>query len=292
MRAAPISGSRPAMPGSRRARRARAGRVRRRLADAEPHRRAARRGPSRPRPRPGRARQSGRARAPRSTARSSSSPNDPFAWYLSAALARRENNLARAGTDIARARDARARQPRHPAARRHARRPCRQHGGGRAPLPPGRPGRARQRRRPPGPARAWRRCARSRCRRPAGCRRPGAGGNDAGRRRAAPSVQVEFDRRHDAHLLEGRVAAAAAAFLGWRRRRARRSRNSPGVAERMPPTAVPLSLANCSAPRRASWVDLRDHLGLQRVEPGEAVAHVRAFLQLARRSRIRSNWRA
>ena len=31
-------------------------------------------------------------------------PGDPFAWYLSAALARRENNLARAGTDIARAR--------------------------------------------------------------------------------------------------------------------------------------------------------------------------------------------
>jgi tetratricopeptide (TPR) repeat protein len=31
-------------------------------------------------------------------------PNDPFAWYLSAALARRENDLARAGTDIARAR--------------------------------------------------------------------------------------------------------------------------------------------------------------------------------------------
>ena len=31
-------------------------------------------------------------------------PADPFAWYLSAALARRENNLARAGTDIARAR--------------------------------------------------------------------------------------------------------------------------------------------------------------------------------------------
>jgi tetratricopeptide (TPR) repeat protein len=31
-------------------------------------------------------------------------PTDPFAWYLSAALARRENNLARAGTDIARAR--------------------------------------------------------------------------------------------------------------------------------------------------------------------------------------------
>jgi tetratricopeptide (TPR) repeat protein len=31
-------------------------------------------------------------------------PNDPFAWYLSAALARRENNLVRAGTDIARAR--------------------------------------------------------------------------------------------------------------------------------------------------------------------------------------------
>jgi len=31
-------------------------------------------------------------------------PNDPFAWYLSAALARRENNLPRAGTDIARAR--------------------------------------------------------------------------------------------------------------------------------------------------------------------------------------------
>lgn len=30
-------------------------------------------------------------------------PADPFAWYLSAALARRENNLARAGTDIARA---------------------------------------------------------------------------------------------------------------------------------------------------------------------------------------------
>jgi len=30
-------------------------------------------------------------------------PNDPFAWYLSAALARRENDLARAGTDIARA---------------------------------------------------------------------------------------------------------------------------------------------------------------------------------------------
>jgi tetratricopeptide (TPR) repeat protein len=31
-------------------------------------------------------------------------PDDPFAWYLSAALARRENNLSRAGTDIARAR--------------------------------------------------------------------------------------------------------------------------------------------------------------------------------------------
>lgn len=31
-------------------------------------------------------------------------PADPFAWYLSAALAKRENNLARAGTDIARAR--------------------------------------------------------------------------------------------------------------------------------------------------------------------------------------------
>jgi tetratricopeptide (TPR) repeat protein len=31
-------------------------------------------------------------------------PNDPMAWYLSAALARRENNLARAATDIARAR--------------------------------------------------------------------------------------------------------------------------------------------------------------------------------------------
>ena len=31
-------------------------------------------------------------------------PADPFAWYLSAALARRENNLARAGADIARAR--------------------------------------------------------------------------------------------------------------------------------------------------------------------------------------------
>jgi tetratricopeptide (TPR) repeat protein len=31
-------------------------------------------------------------------------PADPFAWYLSAALARRENNLSRAGTDIARAR--------------------------------------------------------------------------------------------------------------------------------------------------------------------------------------------
>jgi tetratricopeptide (TPR) repeat protein len=31
-------------------------------------------------------------------------PADPFAWYLSAALARRENNAARAGTEIARAR--------------------------------------------------------------------------------------------------------------------------------------------------------------------------------------------
>jgi tetratricopeptide (TPR) repeat protein len=31
-------------------------------------------------------------------------PNDPFAWYLSAALARRGNDLARAGADIARAR--------------------------------------------------------------------------------------------------------------------------------------------------------------------------------------------
>ena len=31
-------------------------------------------------------------------------PADPFAWYLSAALARRENDAARAGTDIARAR--------------------------------------------------------------------------------------------------------------------------------------------------------------------------------------------
>jgi len=31
-------------------------------------------------------------------------PADPFAWYLSAALARRENNLTRAATDIARAR--------------------------------------------------------------------------------------------------------------------------------------------------------------------------------------------
>ena len=32
-------------------------------------------------------------------------PADPFAWYLSAALARRDNNLARAGIDIARARE-------------------------------------------------------------------------------------------------------------------------------------------------------------------------------------------
>ena len=31
-------------------------------------------------------------------------PNDPFAWYLSAALHRRENDLVHAGTDIARAR--------------------------------------------------------------------------------------------------------------------------------------------------------------------------------------------
>jgi tetratricopeptide (TPR) repeat protein len=31
-------------------------------------------------------------------------PSDPFAWYLSAALARREANMARAGIDIARAR--------------------------------------------------------------------------------------------------------------------------------------------------------------------------------------------
>jgi len=31
-------------------------------------------------------------------------PGDPFAWYLSAALARRGNDLSRAGTDIARAR--------------------------------------------------------------------------------------------------------------------------------------------------------------------------------------------
>ena len=31
-------------------------------------------------------------------------PADPFAWYLSAALARRDNNIARAATDIARAR--------------------------------------------------------------------------------------------------------------------------------------------------------------------------------------------
>lgn len=32
-------------------------------------------------------------------------PADPFAWYLSAALARRDSNLARAATDIARARE-------------------------------------------------------------------------------------------------------------------------------------------------------------------------------------------
>jgi tetratricopeptide (TPR) repeat protein len=32
-------------------------------------------------------------------------PADPLAWYLSAALARREGNAARAGTDLARARD-------------------------------------------------------------------------------------------------------------------------------------------------------------------------------------------
>ena len=32
-------------------------------------------------------------------------PTDAFAWYLSAALARRENDLARAGGDIARARE-------------------------------------------------------------------------------------------------------------------------------------------------------------------------------------------
>jgi tetratricopeptide (TPR) repeat protein len=31
-------------------------------------------------------------------------PNEAYAWYLSAALARRENNLARAGSDVARAR--------------------------------------------------------------------------------------------------------------------------------------------------------------------------------------------
>ena len=32
-------------------------------------------------------------------------PADPFAWYLSAALARRDNNLSRAGADVARARE-------------------------------------------------------------------------------------------------------------------------------------------------------------------------------------------
>ena len=92
-------------------------------------------------------------------------PSDAFAWYLSAALARRENNQARAATDIARAKRARAGQSRHPPARRHDRRPGGQYGGGRTALSPRRRARAPTAMPAARRARAWRRCAKSRCRR-------------------------------------------------------------------------------------------------------------------------------
>ena len=136
-----------------------------------------------------------------STARSQLVPADPFAWYLSAALARRESDLARARTDIARASQLAPDNPdilllagtlaglagNMAEAERLYRRvaaPRRDSEAGRqAPREP-RHARARS----------------QRCRRaPPATRRADA----------AASVEVEFDRRHDPHLLEGRIAAAA-----------------------------------------------------------------------------------
>ena len=200
---------------------------------------AARRGHARPRPRPGRA----RPRRPGARTEIDSAlqlvPNDRFAWYLSAALARRENDLVRA---------AHRHRPRPPARARRSRHRCcsparssglgRQYGRGRArstarwwssrpdsdagrqaaaslatvreieeaapapthcaqptpaPAPPRTPT-------PAGPAQPHRRPARA--------------------RGSRSLVQVEFDRGHDAHLLEGRVAARRCRLPRRRRRRA------------------------------------------------------------------------
>ena len=154
-------------------------------------------------------------------------PSDPFAWYLSAALARRENDLARARTDIARALQL---APDNPdivllagtlaglaGNMAEAERLYRRVADGAPDSDAGRAG-ARQ----PGDA------ARGR----------GAGGHGAGdagtpvtasanptsasaaaAAAASASVQVEFDRRHDADLLERRFAGAAASPR-WHRRRA------------------------------------------------------------------------
>ena len=93
--------------------------------------------------------------------------------------------------------------------------------------------------------------------------------------RAAASVEIEFDRRHDPHLLEGRVAGAIA-FLGEAPSRGR-SRNSPGSRSDAadggariagePPGAAPRVLGRQS-----------DHLRLDVVEAGEDVPDARAFL--------------
>jgi hypothetical protein len=69
--------------------------------------------------------------------------------------------------------------------------------------------------------------------------------------RPSGSAQEEIDRRDHPHLLLRRVAAGA--FLHFIAV-ARGDREIALGAERMPPTAVSESRANCSAARRASCV--------------------------------------
>ena len=207
---------------------------------------------------------------------------DPFAWYMSSALARRQNDLARARSDIARAMQLAPDNPDIPllggtlagiagnmaeAERLYAASP--------KPRPTRQP--------------AWPRAPASTLREvevaaPCGAGRCGAGGHAA----APASVEIEFDRRHDPHLLEGRVAGAIA-FLG-RGAVARADREIALGRGANAADGGARSLANRSAPRRASWVAKAIICGLM------SLRRVKTYWMpepswMATPRRIRSNWR-
>ena len=202
----------------------------------------------------------------------------PFAWYLSAALARRENNLVRAGTDIARARTL---SPDSPdimllagtlaglgGNMAEAERLYRQVVQAAPNSDAGRQAQASlatmHEVEVPAPAAA----ARAHCAPPDAAaplkavprRRPGPSLSVRAGPRPSPghrrSVQIEFDRGDDPHLLEGRIAGAAAAFLAGGVAVARPDREIAlrGGADAADAAAANRA-ANCSAPARASSVD-------------------------------------